>query len=337
MLNNFSIGGKLIGKGRTFIIAEIGSNHNQNINMAKKLIDIAVESGADAVKFQAIKYNKLYVKKDSDIKKSFELKEEWIEELFNYCNKKRILFFVSPTYLESIDILEKLNIKLYKIASPQTITYPQIIEKIAKLKKPIIMSTGYCTLEEIDRAIKIVEKVGNKKLALLHCISEYPTKPEYVNLKFIQTLKRAYNIPVGFSDHTLGWEVTIASVALGASIIEKHITMLRDQKGPDNFFSLEPDEFKTMIKNIRIIEKTIGDGMKLQITKNEKNILDKLRMKAIAKRDIFKGKKLNKKYDIDFRRDVDGIDAWDIYKSNNLIAKRNIKQGEPLTYEYITR
>lgn len=305
--------------------------------MAKKLIDIAVESGADAVKFQAIKYNKLYVKKDSDIKKSFELKEEWIEELFNYCNKKRILFFVSPTYLESIDILEKLNIKLYKIASPQTITYPQIIEKIAKLKKPIIMSTGYCTLEEIDRAIKIVEKVGNKKLALLHCISEYPTKPEYVNLKFIQTLKRAYNIPVGFSDHTLGWEVTIASVALGASIIEKHITMLRDQKGPDNFFSLEPDEFKTMIKNIRIIEKTIGDGMKLQITKNEKNILDKLRMKAIAKRDIFKGKKLNKKYDIDFRRDVDGIDAWDIYKSNNLIAKRNIKQGEPLTYEYITR
>ncbi len=336
---NFKIGRKIIGGDKSFIIAEIGSNHNQSIDTAKKLIDIVVESGADAVKFQSIKYDELYIPdKDSGMESLFEqiqLKEEWYEELWSYCDKKGTLFFSAPTYLRAVDFLEKLDIKLYKIASPQTATFPQLIEKITVLKKPIIMSTGYCTLEEIDRAVKLVEKTDDKKLALLHCISEYPTKPEIANLNFIQTLKDAYNIPVGFSDHTLGWEVTLAAVALGADIIEKHVTLSRSQKGPDHFFSLEPDEFKKMVKDIRTVKESIGSGIKLQITENEIKMLNKIRMKAVANHDIFKGTKLNKEKDIIFRRNINGIDAWEIYRAHILNAKRDIKEGEPFTYECI--
>ncbi|MBA7580652.1 N,N'-diacetyllegionaminic acid synthase [subsurface metagenome] len=339
MLKNFRIGKKLIGKGKIFIIAEIGSNHNQNIDTAKKLIDVAVEAGADAVKFQSIKYDMLYIKKENtETEKLFEkiqLKEDWHKELFDYCRTKQILFCSAPTYLEAVDILERINVKLYKIASPQTATSPQLIEKIAKLRKPIIMSTGYCTLEEIDRAVKIVEKMGNNKLTLLHCISEYPTNPKEVNIKFIQTLKQVYKVPVGFSDHTLGWEITLAAVAIGADIIEKHITLSRNQKGPDHFFALEPKEFKRMVEDIQTVEESIGNGVKLKITTNETKILNKIRMKAIAKNDISKGAKLNKKEDIIFRRINRGMDAWEIYRACNLIVRRNIKKGEPLIYEYV--
>jgi len=333
------IGNRSVGDGEpTFIIAEVGSNHNGSLEQAKKLIDVAVESGADAVKFQAIRYDELYIpEKDSEVKRLFdqiELKEEWLEELSVYCDKRGILFFATPTYLRAVDILEKLDVKLYKIASPQTATFPQLIEKIAMLKKPIIMSTGCCMLEEIDRAVKLVEKTGNEKLALLHCISEYPTKPETANLKFIQTLKQAYNMPVGFSDHTLGWEVAIAAVAMGAEIIEKHITLSRDQKAPDHFFSLEPHEFKKMITDIRAVEKSIGTGQKSQITENETEVLNKIRMKAITKRNIPKGTKLDKNKDLIFRRNTKGIDAWEIYNTGTLVLKREIKKGEPLTYEY---
>lgn len=339
MLKSFKIGEKSIGKGKTFIIAEIGSNHNQNIDTAKKLIDVAVEAGADSVKFQSIKYDMLYIKKENtETEKLFEkiqLKENWYKELFEYCRTKQILLFSAPTYLEAVDILEKINVKLYKIASPQTATFPQLIEKIAKLRKPIIMSTGYCTLEEIDRAVKIVEKMGNDKLTLLHCISEYPTNPKEVNLKFIQTLKHVYKVPVGFSDHTLGWEIALAAVAIGADIIEKHITLSRNQKGPDHFFALEPKEFKKMVKDIRTVKESIGNGVKLKITTNETKILNKIRMKAIAKNDIPKGTMLDKKKGIVFRRNINGIDAWEIYKAGNLITKENIKKNMSLTYKCV--
>jgi len=260
MLKSFKIGEKFIGKGKTFIIAEIGSNHNQNIDTAKKLIDVAVEAGADAVKFQSIKYDKLYIQKENTemekLFKKIQLRENWYKELFDYCRTKQILFFSAPTYIEAVDALEKVNVKLYKIASPQTATFPQLIERIAVLKKPIIMSTGYCTLEEIDRVVKIVKRIGNNKLTLLHCISEYPTNPKEVNLKFIQTLKHVYKVPVGFSDHTLGWEIALAAVAIGADTIEKHLTLSRNQKGPDHFFALEPKEFKRMVKDIRTVEES---------------------------------------------------------------------------------
>lgn len=339
---SFKIGKRVIGDGRTFIIAEIGSNHNQKMDTAKKLIDSAVEAGADAVKFQSIKYDELYTPKKENraLEKLFaqiQLKEDWYEKLSAYCNKKKILLSAAPTYLKAVDILAELDVQFYKIASPQTATYPQLIKKVAGLKKPLIMSTGYCSPPEIDRAVKLVAKTGNEKLALLHCIAEYPTKPELANLKFIQSLKNKYKIPAGFSDHTLGWEVTIAAVAIGADIIEKHITLSRNQAGPDHFFSLEPDEFRRMIQDIRTVEKSTGSGMKLQITQNEADILNKIKMKAIAKRDIPQGAGLNEKKDVIFRRNNNGVDAWEIYQRSNLVVKRDVKKGEPITYKCVER
>jgi N,N'-diacetyllegionaminate synthase len=197
------------------------------------------------------------------------------------------------------------------------------------------MSTGYCTLEEIDRAVKIVEEAGNEKLALLHCISEYPAKPRDVNLEFIQTLKQAYNIPVGFSDHTLGWKVTLAAVAKGADIIEKHITLSRDSDGPDHYFAVEPPELEEMIKDIRTVEESFGTGRKLRITRDEANSLSKIRMRAVAKRDFSAGEIIDKEKDVAFRRTRTGIDAWEIYRADKLILGKNIKKGEALTYEYL--
>ena len=335
-MKKIKIGNKCIGENQSvFIIAEIGSNHNQDIKTAKKLIDAAVWAGADAVKFQSIRYDELYLDKktNSGIRKLFkqiQLRENWHKELFNYCGKKGILFFSAPTYLKAVDILEELEVKLYKIASPQTATFPQLIEKIARLKKPIIMSTGYCTLKEVDRAVKIVEKIENKKLALLHCISQYPTRPESANLEFIKTLKKIYNIPVGFSDHTLCWEITVASVAMGADIIEKHITLSRNQKGPDHFFALEPDKFEKMIKSIRIIEKSVSKETKLRISRKEAKILGKIKMRVLAKHNLPKGKKLKLTKDIIFRRDTEGIDAWKIYSTKKLRLKRNIKKNQSI-------
>jgi sialic acid synthase SpsE len=338
---SFTIGKKVIGKGRTFIIAEMGSNHNQNITTAKRLIDVAADAGADAVKFQSIKYDKLYMpeEKNNKIKKLLEqiqLQEDWYEDLTDYCRKKNILFFTAPTYLEAVDILEQLSVLFYKIASPQTATFPQLIEKIALLKKPIIMSTGYLTLDEINNAVTIVEKNRNVTLALLHCVSEYPTEPNIANLRFINTLKQKYHIPVGFSDHTLGWAVTLAAVALGADIIEKHLTLSRKQSGPDHFFAMTPPEFCQMIEDIRKVEQSIGTGKKSQITLQETKLLNILEMKAIVQRDILKGSVLNKKNDIMYRRTLkNGSNAWEIYSVDKVIARKNIKAGSILTSDCI--
>ena len=334
------IGNRLIGDYEpTFVIAEIGSNHNGSMEQAKKLIDAAVESGADAAKFQSLKYDELYIpEKCSEMERLFqqiELKEEWLEELSSYCDKRNILFFSAPTYPRAVDLLENLNVNLYKIASPQTATYPQLIEKVAKLDKPIIMSTGYCTLEEIDRALKIVNKVGNNKIALLHCVSEYPMEAKDANLEFIRTLKCAYKFPVGFSDHSLKWDVTIAAVAIGANIIEKHITLSRDQSGPDHFFAIEPHEFKNMVRDIRTVEKLIGIGTKLEITEKESNFLAELKMRAIAVKNISRKTKLNIETDVHFKRGHDGIDAWDIYKATGVIAKKDLKKDEAITYDSV--
>ncbi len=333
---SFKIKKKVIGTGRTFIIAEIGSNHNQNLQTAKQLIDIAADAGADAVKFQSLQFDKLYVHNLKNIQmkqlfKQIELRDEWHRELAEYCQRKNVFFFTAATYLEAVDLLEKVNVELYKIASPQTVTFPQLIEKIARLKKPIIMSTGYCTLKEIDRAVRIVHKNGNKKLALLHCISEYPTTPEGVNLTFIKTLKHIYRIPVGFSDHTLGWSVTLAAVAMGADIIEKHITLSKQHEGPDHHFSLEPNEFRQMVHDIRMIEKSIGDGKKEHITASELALLKKLKMNALANDNIHKDSILNKEKDIIFRRLNEGMDAWDVYNADSLRAKTDISICTPLT------
>lgn len=294
-IHKFNIGELEIGRGRTFIIAEIGSNHNGDIRKAKEVIEKSKESGADAVKFQSIKFNKLYENmKISKEQKMQEIPDSWYPELTDFCKSEEIYFSSSPTYIEAVDMLQELDVKFLKLASPQMYGHPQLIEKIAKTNIPIIASTGYCKLSDIDRAFSLITKF-NENIALLHCVSEYPMNPQDANLEFIRTLKAMYNIPVGFSDHSMGILMPIAAVALGADIIEKHITLDRNSSGLDHSFALEPIEFRKMVEYIRIIEETRGRNIKI-LTLDELYARDNLKMKSLD--------------GISFRRDIDGKDAW---------------------------
>lgn len=286
-----------------YIIAEAGVNHNGNLEIAKKLVDSAKEAGADCIKFQTFISKKIvsrnavkaeYQKSNTDVNenqlemlKKLELSFSEFEELFNYCEDRRIEFLSTGFDFDSIKFLDSLKMKKWKIPSGDITNLPYLI-KIAQLKKPVILSTGMSTLKEIQEAIKVLKENGSTEITVLHCTTEYPTPYEDVNLTAMQTIKKEFDIPVGYSDHTQGIEVPIAAVAMGAVVIEKHFTLDRNMEGPDHKASLEPSELKAMIKAIRIIEKTIGDGIKLPANSEIKNI-DIARKSIIANRDIKKG------------------------------------------------
>jgi len=291
---------------KTFIIAEAGVNHNGDLKTAFKLIDVAKESGADAVKFQTFKaknivskstekadYQKKTTDKDEthyDMIKKLELSEEQHNDLIKYCKNKKIEFLSTPFDLDSIVLLRKLSIPIYKVPSGEITNYPYL-KKIAQQGLPVIMSTGMSNLAEIEDALEVLltEGLTRDKITILHCNSEYPTPKEDVNLKAMLTIKAAFpGIKVGYSDHTLGIEVPIAAVALGASVIEKHFTIDRTLPGPDHRASLEPDELKLMVESIRNIEKALGNGIK-GVSSSEKNNKLISRKSIVANRDIKKG------------------------------------------------
>ena len=289
---------------KTFIIAEAGVNHNGSIEIAKELIDKAKEAGADAVKFQAFKadslvskkaekadYQKLNTSSDEsqyEMIKKLELDVDAHKELLDYCNKKCIKFLSSPFDLDSIDLLNNLGLDVFKIPSGEIINLPYL-RKIGKLNKDVILSTGMADLGEIEDALKILTENGTErnKISILHCNTEYPTPFNDVNLRAMLTIKNAFNIKVGYSDHTTGIEVTIAAVAMGAEIIEKHFTLDRNMEGPDHKASLEPGELKSMVDSIRNIEQTLGDGIKRPSPSELKN-------KPIARKSLVALKRIEK-------------------------------------------
>lgn len=339
--NEISINSKEVGSKRTFIIAEIGSNHNQDINQAFELIDLAIECGADAVKFQSIIPNKLYNLKDLepqniDILEKIKFQEEWYPKISRFCKVKGILFFSAPTYLEAVDILIQNDVKLMKIASPQTYGFPQLIRKIGESGLPTLMSTGYCTYLEIERAVNVFKQTGNQNLVLLHCISEYPTLPKNVNLNFINQLSSIFRVIVGFSDHTLGFHTALAAVAKGAKVIEKHLTISRELEGLDHHFAIEPQEFKEMINNIRDIEENLGVVNKQKLTKFEFDFRKELEMKMCAKKDIEMGEEINidKIYYLRNKLEL-GISAWEEQNIIGKKAKIKIIKDEFLEYSKI--
>ena len=274
---------------KTIIIAEAGANHNGSLKLAKKLIDAAVDARADFVKFQTsiprlhiskfakqanYQIKNFKVKSFNQLKMAEKLSLRYSDfiELNSYCKKKNIKFLSTPFDLNSIDILKKLNIKYFKIPSGEINNYPYLV-KLAKQKKKIIMSTGMSNLKEIYKSVSILKNFGVKKknLILLHCNTEYPTPFDDVNLKAMILLKEKFKCEVGYSDHTNGIEVPIAAVALGAKVIEKHLTLNKNMKGPDHKASIEPKDFKNMVKSIRNIEKSLGIKKKF-ISKSEKKI-----------------------------------------------------------------
>ena len=287
------------------IIAEAGVNHNGSIELAKKLIDVAVEAGADFVKFQTFKAETLvtrtadkaeYQKEITDtgesqfeMIKELELDRKTHEELIDYCKIKDIKFLSTAFDHDSIDLLDELNIALFKIPSGEITNLPYL-RHIGRMGKPIIMSTGMSTLDEVCDAINVLLKSGSEKeqITILHCNTEYPTPMGDVNLKAMLTIRGELGVNIGYSDHTLGIEIPIAAVAMGATVIEKHFTLDRNLPGPDHAASLEPDELKEMVKAIRNIEKAMGNGVKKPSPSEIKN-MPIARKSIVAKMTIKKG------------------------------------------------
>jgi N,N'-diacetyllegionaminate synthase len=262
-----------------FIIAEAGVNHNGSLDLALQMVDVAVRAGADAVKFQTFKSTKEiskhaekaeYQKTSTGTAESFldmaiklELDEAAHRRLLAYCQERGIMFLSSPFETDSIDFLDALGLDVMKVSSGQVTNLP-FLRHIGALKKQIILSTGMATLEEVKTAIEVLVAAGTVRdaISVLHCTTAYPTPFEDVNLRAMLTMRDAFGLPVGYSDHTLGIEVPIAAVAMGAVIIEKHFTLDRRMEGPDHSASLEPDELVAMVTAIRHIEVAMGDGVK---------------------------------------------------------------------------
>lgn len=313
-----------------FIIAEAGVNHNGSIETAKKMVDAAVKAGADAVKFQTFKSHKVisqyapkadYQKKTTnskesqlDMVKKLELNSEAHKELNSYCKKRGIEFLSSPFDLESIDLLLELGMDIFKIPSGEITNLPYL-RKIGGLRKKVILSTGMADLGEIEDALDILAEGGTERedITVLHCNTEYPTPIEDVNLRAMLTIKEAFDIDVGYSDHTTGIEVPIAAVALGATIIEKHFTLDRNMVGPDHRASLEPGELKSMIQAIRNIEKAMGSGIKKPSPSEMKN-------RAIARKSIVAAK---------------SIKEGEIFTETNLEIKRPGNGISPMRWENV--
>jgi N,N'-diacetyllegionaminate synthase len=328
-----------------FIIAEAGVNHNGSIELAYKLIDVAFESGADAIKFQTFKAENLtsrnakkaeYQKQITNLKESqfdmlkkLELNIDDHKKLINYCNKKDITFLSSPFDNESIDLLNELEIKIFKVPSGEINNLPYL-RRIGALGKIVILSTGMSTLIEIEDAIKILLNAGTSKnnIRILHTNTMYPTPMEDVNLRAMQTIKDKFGIAVGYSDHTLGIEVDIAAVAMGACIIEKHFTLDKELEGPDHKASLNPNELKSMVDAIRNIERAMGDGVK-SLTKSEEPNIDIARKSIVAKRKIKKGEIFSEK-NLTTKRPGIGMSPmkWDLVIGK--IAKRDYKADDLL-------
>lgn len=341
------IGDWTVGPGfRCFIIAEAGVNHNGDMNIAKKLVDVAVDAGADAVKFQSFKAEKVvspsapkaeYQLQATDKTESqfamlrrLELSASMHKKLFNYCQDRQILFLSTPFDVESVDLLESLGISAYKVGSGEITNHPLLFH-IAKKNKPIILSTGMSTLLDVAQAVKVINEAGNQDIVLLHCVSNYPADPKDVNLKAMETMEKAFQLPVGYSDHTPGIEVTLAAVALGASVIEKHFTLDRNAPGPDHQASLEPEEIKTMIRGIRIVESAFGNGRK-EPAPSEINTASVARRSLVALRDLKAGEVLTIK-DFAIRRPGTGLQPSMAPFVVGLTLREDVKAGNVLTRE----
>ncbi|MEP2690293.1 N-acetylneuraminate synthase [Maribacter dokdonensis] len=318
-------------KNRVLIIAEAGVNHNGDITLAKKLIDAAADAGVDYVKFQTFNSKKLVSKSaqkadyqkqntndaiESQLKmlQKLELSKENHLVLIDYCKSKNIQFLSTAFDLDSIDFLNNLNIDVWKIPSGEITNLPYL-RKIGGLGKPVIISTGMAEMREIDDAIKVVVAAGTEidKITILHCNTEYPTPMCDVNLKAMNTIKNVFKVPVGYSDHTLGIEIPIAAVAIGATVIEKHFTLDKTMDGPDHKASLEPNELKAMVLAIRNIELAMGNGVKEPSSSEAKN-------KPIARKSIVANK---------------NISEGEIFNESNLTIKRPGTGISPMKWDKV--
>ncbi len=344
-----NIGGKWIGDGEPcFIIAEAGINHNGEITLAKQLIDEAKKAGADAVKFQTFKsegvmtasaemasYQKKNLGKTQsqiEMVRKYEFEYETFKELKKYCDDRGIIFLSTPHSYDAIDFLDPL-VPAYKIGSGDITNLPAI-EEIGKKGKPVLISAGMATLEEIQDAIETVRNVGNEQIVLLQCVTNYPADLKDQNLRTIKTMRDEYDVLTGFSDHTVGTLAAIIAVSLGACILEKHFTLSRDLPGPDHKASMEPQELKELVELVRDADIALGDGLK-KPTKTETDIAAVARKSLVASINISKGTIITKDM-IDIKRPGTGMKPSRLKDVIGKRARENIRRDDVLQEDMIS-
>jgi N-acetylneuraminate synthase len=331
-----------------YIIAEIGANHNGDMDLARKMINSAKSCGCDAVKFQSWTPESLIAKEEYDRnqqyndspKKHFGSLKEMVEKYYlrpeqhidlkQYCKKVEMTFISTPFSIEEADFLEGLDVPFYKIAS-MDINNWLLLKHIAKKKKPMIISTGMATLSEIENALRTVEGEGNQEIVLLHCIALYPPKYEDINLNNIPMLRQTFGFPVGFSDHTIGVSIPLASVALGSCVIEKHFTLNKDLPGWDHEVSADPDEMSFIVKESANIVKSLG-SFRRSVSQAEEEKKLKFRRSIVAKKDLKKNSVINKD-DIAFKRPGNGIRPDEAPYVINRVVKRDITADELISWK----
>ena len=348
-MENLQIGSHLIGGGQpTFIIAEAGSNHNADLGTALRLIDVAAEAGADAVKFQIFSAETLYSRfaprlsemegrskpgeTPFELIQRVELPREWIPQLAECARKKGILFCATPFDLAAVEQLKAVDVPFFKIASYEIVD-TVLLRAVARTGKPAIISTGNSSLADIETALEIFRASGNEQVALLHCVSQYPARYEDVNLRCIQTLRQAFEVVVGFSDHTTDAVTGVAAVALGAKIVEKHYTLSRNQPGPDHGFSLEPHELAQYVRDLRHGEQALGNGIKRVMPSELEN--HRLARRSIhARVPIRRGTRVEMDM-LCIKRPALGIEPREIDRVIGRVARTDIEQDAWITWEML--
>ncbi len=339
------IGENLIGEGYpTYIIAEIGANFDKDIEKAKRLIEAAKESGANCAKFQTFNTSKIvseggfslmklegvhgsWGREISEVFKDAEFPREWHHEIADYCKKIGIDFSTSPYDFEAVDLCMDLDVPFIKIGSGE-ITWPDMLKYIAKKGKPVFLSTGDATMSEIDEAVRAIETTGNPDLVLLQCITNYPSKIDSANVNVLKTYQSAFNVLTGYSDHSPGPVVALASIVLGGCVVEKHFTLNKSDIGPDHPHSMNPVEFKLMVEYIREIERAMGSTRK-EVVDEERETVYVQRRGLYAKRNIKKGTIVTED-DIDVLRPALGIQPKFKEIIIGKIANEDIEAGKPI-------
>lgn len=349
MVDNFDIGHRKIGPGTPcFIIAEAGVNHNGSIDLACQLVDAAVSSGADAVKFQTFKAERIVTRdapkaqyqqrttstEESQLEmiRNLELSPESHRELMRYCEDLGILFMSSPFDELSADLLAELDVAVYKIPSGEITNLP-FLRHVAQFGKPMIVSTGMSYLSEVEAAVRVIESEQNRNYVLLQCTSNYPADPADANLAAMATMAVAFGAPVGYSDHTEGIEIPIAAVALGACVVEKHLTTDRNLAGPDHRASIESDEFSAMVRGIRSVEAALGHGRK-EPASSEADTTSVARKSLVAAQDIPAGATLTEEL-IAIKRPGTGLPPSMREHLMGRTARVSIREGTLITLEIL--
>lgn len=336
MINKIRIGEKGIGAGEpTFIIAEIGSNHDGKLDQAKQLIDEAARIGADAVKFQSFRADYLVTPQQEAVYhavKGCELPQEWHRQLAVYARERHIIFLSTAFDEESADLLFELGMPAFKVASGD-LTHIPLLRHVARFQRPILLSTGMGTLGEVEEAIGVIQQEGNEEIVLLHCVSTYPSRIEDANLRAILTMREAFRLPVGSSDHTLGNAVPLGAVALGACLLEKHFTVDRTLTGPDHPHSMEVDEFESMIRDIRCLEVALGTGVKAPMAM-ELPERRWARRGLYARVDIPRGTAITREM-LKVVRPCLGLEPRNLEQVVGRVARVDIPAHAPLTWESV--